>query len=168
MSIIIYTEPNYTGLSTTFDPNSVRMVYLTNKAHETKSEKTFAFVNNDDQFKLIDKAESVPFKIGSVKNNNSSFFLLAIGNYLKIGKQNEELKTIKPIGLFKYETKIIEGSIDDTLDITEYKEILVLKYPKCYYNEMIVCIVIIVILIAVVVFLKFTAQTNGSERLFFQ
>ena len=168
MSIIVYTEPNYTGFSTTFDPNTVRIVYLTNKTHEknyeTITEKTFAFVNNDDEYKLADKAESVPFKIGSVKNNNRNFFLLAIGNYLKFGTETNEIlkdqvsKTVKPIGVLKYETNLIEGSIEDTLDTTEYNEILVFKYPKCYYNEMIVCIIIIVILITFIVFMKFTTN----------
>ena len=165
MSITIYTEPNYKGLSTTFDPNAVRMVYLSNRKYATKSENTFSFVNNNDNIKLKDKAESVPFKIGSVKNNSTHFFLLAIGNYLKIKEETPiindaiEYTIVKPLGLFKYETRLIQGSSEDTLDITEYKELLIMKYPKCYYNEMIVCIIIIVLLIAFILFMKFT---NGQ------
>ena len=91
------------GLLTTFVPNVVRMVYLMNKTYETKTEKifafvnnndninlngklksvplntktekTFAFVNNNDNINLNGKLKSVPFKISSVKNNNGCFFL---------------------------------------------------------------------------------------------
>ena len=83
MSITIYTEPNFQGMSVTFDPNSVRMVYLnTVYDYETSKEhKQFEFINNDYKvYNTFQRIKTSPFTIGSVKNSTRNFYILGIGN----------------------------------------------------------------------------------------
>ena len=149
MSITIYTEPNYAGISTTFDPNAVSIVYLNTfytDEEMTKEEKRFEFVNNDNKINLVVKLKRISFTISSVKNNNGNFYLLGIGDLLHSSD------------VYNYKTNLIEGSVQDTLNKTRFKDLLVLKYPRCYYLQMIICLIIIVLLITYIVFLKFPRQ----------
>ena len=141
MSITIYTKPNHKGANGMFDPNSVKAVFVVSRFHPdlNKLQSIFVFMNNDGKsnFNLLDKREK--FTIGSIKNNNRHFYLLAF---------TEKMRDLK----------IIEGSVIDTNDKTLYSGLLVLKYPACFYVHMVVCLIIIVLLVAFIVYLKLTHQ----------
>ena len=60
---------------------------------------------------------------------------------------------------------LMEGSVKHTLSKMHFDDLLVLKYPKCHYLQMIICLIIIVTLIANMVFLNFlTHYYNSSDK----